>query len=383
MRTELTLVEMRHPNDENRVPPADAGFARIVTLNRGRGYTPMNVLRGMVGSTPLSVLNYYSPQLAAELAAALKTERFDAVQLESVHLMKFLPVIRQAAGSPAILIDWHNIESELMWRFSATTSSLAKKLVAKRTASLLERAELYMLDQCDTHTVVSERERQKILALRPNANIHVVPNGVDAAFYAPTAARRFESPESNAPPRLLFVGSMDYHANIDAMTWFVQEIWPAISRRHPELQFTIVGRDPGPSIRALASSRIEVTGTVDDVRHYYASATAVMVPLRSGSGTRLKILEAMAAGVPIISTRLGAEGIEAQNDVHLLLADTPDEMLAAVTRLISSPGTQLSMAQQAQTLVTQRYDWSSLGESLYRIHCTRACPENAVKRKGF
>src|SRR5262252_4851953 len=105
MKTELTLVEMRHPNDEDRMPPADAGFARIITLNRGRSYTPVNVLRGMVGTTPLSLLNYYSSQLAAELAAALETHRFDAVQLESVHLMKFLPVIRQAAGSPAILID--------------------------------------------------------------------------------------------------------------------------------------------------------------------------------------------------------------------------------------------------------------------------------------
>jgi glycosyltransferase involved in cell wall biosynthesis len=270
-----------------------------------------------------------------------------------------------------------------MWRFAATTQSLAKKLVAKRTASLLERAELHLLDTCDTHTVVSERERQKILALRPKANIHVVPNGVDAAFYAPAAALRRQAPESKAPPRLLFVGSMDYHANIDAMTWFVREIWPAIAGRHPDVRFTIVGRDPGPSIRALASSRIEVTGTVEDVRDYYASATAVIVPLRSGSGTRLKILEAMAAGVPIISTRLGAEGIDAHNEVHLLLADTPEEMLAAVTRLISSPETRMRMAQQAQALVTQSYDWSSLGELLYRIHCSRACPGNAVKRKGF
>ena len=105
---------------------------------------------------------------------------------------------------------------------------------------------------------------------------------------------------------------MDYHANIDAVTWFSRTAWPEIAPKHPDLHFTIVGRDPAPAVRALASDRIHVTGTVDDVRPFYASAVAAVVPIRSGSGTRLKILEAMAAGVPVISTRLGAEGIEVE-----------------------------------------------------------------------
>jgi glycosyltransferase involved in cell wall biosynthesis len=370
MKTQLTLVEMRHPSDQDRVPPPDSGFVRVITLNRGRSYTAFKMLHGMVGPTPISLLNYFSPQLEAELAAALRTERFDAVQLEGVHLMKYLPVIRQASGSPSILIDWHNIESELMWRFSETTRNLPKKLVAKRTASLLERAEHQLLDNCDTHTVVSERERRKILALRPKANIHVIPNGVDSAFYAPTTARR-QATQDDAP-KLLFVGSMDYHANIDAVTWFVREVWPAIARKHPNIRFVIVGRDPAPSVRVLASARIEVTGTIDDVRPYYESATAIIVPLRSGSGTRLKILEAMAAGVPIVSTRLGAEGIDVQHDVHLLLADNPDDILAAVTTLISSSDIRRRLVEHAQALVTKHYDWSILGEQLYQIHLQSA-----------
>src|SRR6202034_3746319 len=118
---------------------------------------------------------------------------------------------------------------------------------------------------------------------------------------------------------ILFVGSMDYHANIDAMTWFTRTAWPEIARARADLRLVIVGRDPAPEVRALASDRIRVTGTVEDVRPYYASALAAVVPLRSGSGTRLKIFEAMAAGVPIVSTRLGAEGIDAQNLVHFFL----------------------------------------------------------------
>src|SRR3974390_3627014 len=116
---------------------------------------------------------------------------------------------------------------------------------------------------------------------------------------------------------------MDYHANIDGVTWFAHEIWPEIAARHPELEFIIVGRRPSAAVRALASQRIRVTGTVDDVRRFYTSAVVVIAPLRVGAGTRLKILEAMAAGVPVVSTRLGAEGIDAQPGRCLLLADSP------------------------------------------------------------
>jgi glycosyltransferase involved in cell wall biosynthesis len=173
---------------------------------------------------------------------------------------------------------------------------------------------------------------------------------------------------------ILFVGSMDYHANIDAVIWFSRVAWPQIARRHSELQFTIVGRDPAPEVRALASDRICVTGTVDDVRPFYASAVAAIVPLRSGSGTRLKILEAMAAGVPVVSTRLGAEGIEAQDDVHLLLADVGPEFAAAVDRVVSSAETRVRLSQAARALVCRIYDWSIIGKQLHAIHADLAEP---------
>jgi len=161
---------------------------------------------------------------------------------------------------------------------------------------------------------------------------------------------------------------MDYHANIDAVIWFSRSIWPGIARSYPGLQFTIVGRNPTPAVRALASDRIHVTGTVDDVRPFYASAIAAVVPLRSGSGTRLKILEAMAAGVPVVSTRLGAEGIVAENDVHLLLADSGPEIAAAVRRVASSAETRTRLSQVARALVRSAYDWSVIGNWLYEIH---------------
>jgi sugar transferase (PEP-CTERM/EpsH1 system associated) len=369
-RESVTLVEMCNAHERYEAPPDDSCFFGIVTVNQERAYTPFKIMRGLAGPIPLTVLNCWSPQAAAQLADVLCSNPFDTVQIEGVHLMEYLPIIQDAPGSPAIIVDWHNIESEMMWRYAKTTRNWAKKIAALRTATLIERAEDRLLASSVTHTVTSERERQKLLARCPSANIRVIPNGVDANYFsAKEMAQACRRSGPIAPkPTILFVGSMDYHANIDAVNWFSRNVWPAIAQGHPDLQFTIVGRNPPREVRALESDRIHVTGTVDDVRPYYDSAIAAIVPLRSGSGTRLKILEAMAAGVPVISTRLGAEGIEIEDNVHFLLADTGREIAAAVQRVVSSPETRTRLSQAARELVRKTYDWSVIGRKLCAVH---------------
>jgi polysaccharide biosynthesis protein PslH len=318
----------------------------------------------------VTVLNCWSRRSAIKLAGVLRSGQYDSVQIEGTQLMAYLHVIQESRGQHPIVIDWHNVESELVSRYANTTRSWLKKIAAARTATLLERAEDKLLESSLTHTVASERERKKLLARCPNANIHIIPNGVDANYFSAKEIRKASrrAGQSDSKPTILFVGLMDFHANIDAVTWFSRNVWPEIARNHPEIQFQIVGRNPAPEVRALASDRIHVTGTVDDVRPYYASAVAAVVPLRSGSGTRLKILEAMAAEVPIVSTRLGAEGIDAEHNVQLLLADSGPEITAAIDRIVSSDETRKRLTAAARELIVARYDWSAIGERLYRIH---------------
>jgi glycosyltransferase involved in cell wall biosynthesis len=370
-RCSVTFAEMRHTVEDLWRPPEDSGFARVLTLKKGRSYGLYKIVRGLAGPIPVTVLNCWSREMAAKLEDELGSRRFDTVQIEGVHLMEYLPVIRRTLGRAEIVVDWHNIESEMMWRYAGTAGNRLRKLAARRTAKLIERAERRLLETCAMHTVGSERERQKLLERVPSAKIQVIPNGVDAAHYSAReiveATRRSGLRDSRQS--ILFVGSMDYHANIDAVMWFSRTAWPEIARNYPGFQFTIVGRDPPPEIRSLASDRIRVTGTVDDVRPFYASAVASVVPLRCGGGTRLKILEAMAAGVPVVSTRLGAEGIDAEDDVHFLRADSASDIAAAIGGIISSPETRKRLAGAAREFVTIRYDWSIIGERLYRIHC--------------
>ena len=286
-RASVTFIEMCHRDEQHSGPPEDSGFTRVVTLSKDRMYTPAKFMRGLAGPIPVTVLNCWSLQSASKLAEVLGSGQFDTVQMEGLHLMQYLRIVHEAPGCPAIVVDWHNIESEMMWRYAEISSNRAKQIVAKRTAKLIEHAEDQLLDTCATHTVASERERQKLLARRPGASIQVIPNGVDTSFYTgkKIAEASGQSGQDHSKSTVLFVGSMDYHANIDAVTWFSRVSWPEIARTYPTLEFTIVGRDPTPEVRALASDRIHVTGTVDDVRPFYGSAVAVVVPLRSGSGT--------------------------------------------------------------------------------------------------
>jgi polysaccharide biosynthesis protein PslH len=366
----VTFMEMSQAAEEQHAAPDDSRIARIVTLNKSRTYSPAKIFRGLIGPIPITVLNCWSSRAASQLADVLRSYQFDTVQVEGVLLIEYLPIIREAQGCPAVIVDWHNIESEMMWRYAKTTGNWLKRIAARRTAKLIERVEDLLLDNPVTHTVTSERERQKLLARRPGANIHVIPNGVDTSYYTARTISEVIRPrgQADSKPTILFVGSMDYHANVDAVIWFSRVSWPQIALNHPDMQFMIVGRNPRPEVRALASERIHVTGTVDDVRPFYAPAVAVVVPLRSGSGTRVKILEAMAAGVPVVSTRLGAEGLEVEDGAHLLLADSGQEITSAVNRVASSTELQVRLSQAGRALVCGVYDWTIIGEKLYGIH---------------
>jgi glycosyltransferase involved in cell wall biosynthesis len=167
---------------------------------------------------------------------------------------------------------------------------------------------------------------------------------------------------------VLFMGRMDYHANIDAAVHFVKTTWPLIRGRRPELRLVIVGAQPPESIRSLASDTVVVTGTVEDVRPYYQSALVSIVPLRVGGGTRLKVLEAMAAGTPVVSTSLGAEGLDATDGKDILIADAPEGMAAAVASMRPDSPQRAAIVDNARHLVRTKYDWSVVGEILLRLH---------------
>ncbi len=350
----VTLVAF---GDETSNEQLHEAYRRIVTVPRNESYSAGNILRGAFGPTALPLLNYTTPEMAEALQRLLADEDFDLVQVESIHLMNYLPALRAARHQPLVICDWHNVESDLMRQYAEHQTNFARRIYAQRTARLMSAAEERARKEFDAHLAVSEVDARRLQSINSRAQISVIENGVDAAHYA--------DDQSAIKNRIVFVGSMDYHANIEGVTNFARAVWPAIHRQHSNLQFTIVGRNPPPAVRELSAvAGVEVTGSVADVRPYYVEALAAVVPLNVGGGSRLKILEAMAARVPVVSTRLGAEGLEVSDGENILLAESPAHLADAALKVIVTADLRARLISGGQALVKARYDWTILGAKL-------------------
>ncbi len=334
-------------------------------------YTIGKLARGALGKTPVNLLNYFTFELAAALVQELEATHYHTVLLEGVEMSPYLPIVEAYGHGAFVALDWHNIESELVTRHSSHARTPLHRLYMQRAASQLKRIEAEMLESCHFHIVTSQRESDQLLSIRPQASVAVVENGVDLSLFDHwTGVQAINSIALRN--RLLFVGAMDYSANVSAVYEFATGTWPKIHAAFPQLVFTIVGRNPSASIRELAfRPGIAVTGTVDDVRPYYQEAFAAVVPLRVGGGTRLKILEAMAAGVPVISTSLGAEGLRVRPDIHLILAEGPDEFFQKLVALRRNPRWWQQLSTAGRELVKSTYDWSSIGARLVEVYLER------------
>ena len=334
----------------------DEVYRRIVRVPRDEKYSVGNMLRGAVGSTPLPLLNYTTTEMARTLQQLLEEETFELIQIESVHLMNYLPALRSARNQPVIVCDWHNVESDLMRQYAEHERNLARRSYARRTARLMSDAEVSALKTFDAHITVSEEDASRLRSINSQARLIVIENGVDTAYYAGAS--------SAVRDRIVFVGSMDYHANIEGATHFARHVWPGIHERHPDLRFTIVGRNPPPQVTDLSAAGVEVTGSVDDVRPFYREALAAVVPLNVGGGSRLKVLEAMATGVPVVSTTRGAEGLDVTDGQNILLADSPAQLAEGLSSVIRDANLSERIIEGGHALVRARYEWSILGKTL-------------------
>lgn len=370
----VTLLTFQHEGEPDTIPQNH--YELVLTVKRDHGYPFTKVLRGAFGTTALPLLNYTTEPMKRALEGLLAKNDFDIVQLESIHLMGYVPIIRASRSDPLVICDWHNIESELMRRYGEREGNILRKQYARRTTKLMADAEKQAMLELDAHVTVSKRDAEQLHALSSNSQVFVIENGVDAIFYSDeqiaNAHQRWAeetSAVSSRKDRIVFVGSMDYHANIDGVVSFCRDVWPRLQERKPDLIFTIVGRDPAPSVRELVNlPGVDVTGTVDDVRPYYHEAIASIVPLKVGGGSRLKILESMAAGVPVVSTTLGAEGLNVIHSENIVIADSDSAMIAEVVRIIEDDGTRSQLVAAGRELVFKQYDWSTLGTSLFKSY---------------
>lgn len=315
---------------------------------------------------PDMALRNASPAFAEALSRLLAAERFDIVQAESIELAGFALQARELASR--LVLDEFNAEYLLQRR--AALADLRRGLALRPRAlagglySLVQwrklaRYERRLLRSFDRVLVVSEGDRAALGRLDGQAvkRLAVVPNGVDTARVRPGAARRTPNAAT-----LVFTGTLDYRPNIDALRWFVGAVLPLVRARRSDARLQIVGRAAGPALRALHDGvAVELVGEVPEVAPYIDGAAAYVVPMRIGGGSRLKLLEALAMEAPVVSTPMGAEGVEGLRDgVHLLIADRPADFAAATLRLLENPALGARLGAAGRAHVAAHYDWRTI-----------------------
>jgi glycosyltransferase involved in cell wall biosynthesis len=291
---------------------------------------------------------------------------FDIVQIEGIELAWIIPFIRRLGPNCRIVFDEHNAEAELQIRSLNADLSDPKRWPASFYSWLqiprLQRYEQWACRASDWVTVVSEPDRKRLARFAPTTPMSVIPNAIDVTEYQAATA------QSSLEYDLVFTGKMDYRPNVDAVLWFSREIWPTVLQERPGTSWAIVGQNPHRRLKRLSElGGVTVTGQVEQIQPFIAGATVCIMPFRVGSGTRFKLIEAMAAGKAIVSTGVGAEGFAATNDKELLIANDAAEFASATLHLLNSPEERVRLGEQAR-LLAQAYDWQKVMPSFDAVY---------------
>lgn len=333
----------------------------------GTGALVWDVLRELVSFSPLMAVKYRTAEMRRCIATALSAQQFDVVHLDMLHLADY---ISEVHGLPVVLVE-HNVESVLLHRRIEAESSFFKRLYFRYQLKKLERYEAWACRQADHVVSVSANDAQQLMMMTGHRRVTTVPNGVDSEFFKPSTS-------GTSARHAVFVGGLTWFPNLDAVEYFAREILPLIVREVPDFVLTVVGKNPAQGLDPVLTSNpaIKLTGLVEDVRPYIEEAAVYVVPLRVGGGTRLKILDALASGKPLVSTSVGREGLDLVDGCDILVADDARGFANAVVGVLKDAVGAAELSSNGRKAVQERYEWTVIAKSLLSVYdaCARRLP---------
>jgi glycosyltransferase involved in cell wall biosynthesis len=340
------------------------------TVPREAGYW----LQALVDGTPYTVRRHHDATVQRLIAADAEAFRPDLVYCDHLSMMEYA----RRLDAP-IVYDAHNVEHAVLRRFARASPHLSKRVGATFE---WRRVRAYERSACRRSRLVfavSDVDRRALTELAgPEVSICIAPIAVDAASVAAL-------PVLPSTPALLFLGGLHWPPNVDALRFFVRDVWPLVRRLSPDATLTVVGRDDDPlAVECRALPGVTLTGWVEDIAPYVRRSRALVVPMRAGSGMRVKILEAMSRGLPIVSTTVGCEGIDVVSGEHLLIEDDPRAFANAAVRLLAEDDLAASLAAAARRLVLARYDVEVVARVVLdaiRAHCDDHVPAASRTRE--
>ena len=332
----------------------------VITVNGDDKFNFFTVIKAFLKGLPVNIAKYNSKKMAYILKRIIVEKKVDIVHFDHIHLGQYV----DCCNGVSTVIDEHNIESSIIKRMWGTKKNFFKKAIFKNQYKRMLTLEEKKCLKASLVLTVSREDKLNLLKIcGDEVETEVIPNGVDTEYFRLQSHKATKIEEEDA---IVFVGSMDWLPNSDGIKFFCSDILPVIWKKNPSVKFYIVGKNPPLWMQKLENNekRIVVTGVVRDVRPYLLRAKVFTVPLRFGGGTRLKILEALAMEKAIVSTTLGAEGLEIENNKHLLIENDPFEFAKRVDELMRNALLRQRLAAKGREFVVNKYDWNIIGKKL-------------------
>ena len=328
----------------------------FVLFNRARAL--VNSASGFFSTEPFQVHYWRSLKMQKKVDELLDRNQFDLIH---AHLFRMGQYVSKYNGKSKVLDLCDSLALNLSRRYQMDRGPHVPML--KWEADRVKKYEVEMMRSFDYGMVVAQSDRNYLISEDSNLKLAVIPVGIDLDYFI-----RSEPVEDESVPHLLFTGTMSYFPNIDAACYFCHQILPLIQEKIPSVHFSIVGSNPKKIVQKLASPSVTVTGTVPDTRPYFNQSSVFVSPMRSGSGLQVKHLEAMATGLPIVTTPLGASGLEGTWGEHLCVAETPKDFANRTIQLIQNSHMRRRIGKSGQNLVRHKYNWHVLGQQLENVY---------------
>ena len=321
----------------------------------------IHAIKSLFSKLPYSICLYRSKDIEDEITNIINHNNIDIIHVDTIGLID--NILDRINSKTVKVLNHHNIESDMMLRRAQKEESYFKKSFLVLEARNLQKYEYSFCPKYDLNIVVSDLDNKRLLDINKNIRTATIENGVDCKYF-----EHYYRGTNNRG--LIFAGSLDWYPNDDAMFYFCREVWPILKNRYRDLSLTIIGKNPSGRLCSVVAKEqnIFLKGYVPDVRPYIKQAKIFICPIRDGGGTRLKILDALAQGIPVVSTNVGCEGLNLKDGEHILIANTPAEFFKQITLLLSNDELCNQLSWNGRYYVEEHYSFSAIGNKLSNLY---------------
>jgi glycosyltransferase involved in cell wall biosynthesis len=358
----VAISTPKHPFKKSELPQDYLMKTRFESVFIDTSLKKLSLLKALMLNKSYHVQRFISKELTQKIISILKAEEFDVIHLETIFIAPYIPVIRQYSKAK-IVLRTHNIEHRIWERIMLHEKNIAKKIILRRITNQLKKFEYSTFNLIDGYMAISDQDYNFFHELFPDVPGTVIEAGIDMELY--------HSEDENIPsdkPELFHIGSMNWAPNIEGLSWFIEKVWGKINALFPQLTFAIAGRNTPAKFLEYKIPNLIILGEVKDAKEFILSKDIMIVPLLSGSGVRIKILEGMALGKTIITTTIGAEGLSVENGKNILIANDPDEFIEVIDKCVRTPDICKIIGENAKNYVTLYHNNEIITEKIIAFY---------------